>query len=330
MKIDVFNHIFPPALFARLGDYLPKAPVERYAKLTTMHDIEARLRMLDAFDDVQQILSLSQPPLDSFAPPSDTPELARLGNDGMAEWCKQAPDRVPGFIASLPMNNPDAALAEIDRACLELNACGVQIYSNVEGKPLDSSEFWPVFERMAQLGKPIWLHPARPPRHADYLTEDRSMFDIWWGLGWAYETSAAMARIVFNLTFEKLPDIQIITHHWGANIPQAEGKMPSWGRLGSRTGEDFAELLGAMKKPLNDYFKMFYADTAMFGGGPASQCGLDYFGAGHSLFATDCPYDTEGGAILIRDTIDVVSNLRCSDADKQAISEGNAKRMLGL
>ena len=330
MKIDLFNHIFPPALFARLGDYLPAAPVARYAKIATMHDIDARLRMLDEFDDVQQVLSLSQPPLDSFAPPSDTPALARLGNDGMAEWCRAAPDRFPGFIASLPMNNPDAALAELDRACVELGACGVQIYSNVEGKPLDAPEFWPVFERMAQLGKPIWLHPARPPSHADYPAEDRSMFDIWWGLGWAYETSAAMARIVFNLTFEKLPDIKIICHHWGAYIPHAEGRAPSWERLGSRTGEDYSELLGHMKKPLNDYFRMFYADTAMFGAGPASQCGLDYFGADHSVFATDCPYDPEGGAALIRDTIAVIDGLRCTDAERQAMYEGNARKMLGL
>ena len=91
MKIDVFNHVFPPALFAELGRYLPAAPMARYAKLTTMHDLDARLRLLDRFDDVQQVLSLSQPPLDSCAGPDDTPHLARLGNDGMAAWCKAHP-----------------------------------------------------------------------------------------------------------------------------------------------------------------------------------------------------------------------------------------------
>ena len=331
MKIDVFNHVFPPALFAELGRYLPAAPMARYAKLTTMHDLDARLRLLDRFDDVQQVLSLSQPPLDSCAGPDDTPRLARLGNDGMAAWCKAHPDRFPGFIASLPMNNPAAALKELDRAVTELGALGVQIYSNVNGKPLDLPEFYPIFERVAALGKTVWLHPARPPSHADYLTEDRSKFDIWWGLGWAYETSAAMARIVFSLMFDRLPGLRIICHHWGAYIPHAEGRItPSWEALGSRTGEDFSELKAQLKRPLIDYFRLFYGDTAMFGAKAASQCGLDFFGADHSLFATDCPYDTEGGAILIRDTIKVIDSLRCTAADRAAIYQGNAQRMLGV
>ena len=70
--------------------------------------------------------------------------------------------------------------------------------------------------------------------------------------------------------------------------------------------------------------------TAMFGAQGASQCGLDFFGAGHSLFATDCPYDEEGGARLIRDTIAVLEALRCTDTERAAMFEGNAKQMLGL
>jgi aminocarboxymuconate-semialdehyde decarboxylase len=78
------------------------------------------------------------------------------------------------------------------------------------------------------------------------------------------------------------------------------------------------------------YFKEFYGDTAMFGARAASQAGLEFFGAGHSVFATDCPYDREGGRIFIRDTIRVLDSLRCTDAERKQIYCGNAEALLGL
>ncbi len=192
MKLDIFNHIFPPPFFARLEELLPSGPIKRWKTIPTLYDIDARLRMLDEFGDYQQILSLSQPPLDAIAGPDQTPALARLANDGMAELCRAHGDRFPSFIASPPMNNAGAAVAEIERAIAELGACGVQIHSNVDGKALDAPEYYPVFERIAELGRPAFLHPARPMSHADYLAEDVSKFEIFWGIGWAYETSAAM------------------------------------------------------------------------------------------------------------------------------------------
>ena len=91
MKLDVFNHIFPTAFFERLEQHVPKGPIARWKTIETLYDVDARLRMLDQFGDYQQILSLSQPPLDEIAGPDQTPELARLANDGMAAICIAAP-----------------------------------------------------------------------------------------------------------------------------------------------------------------------------------------------------------------------------------------------
>ena len=331
MKIDVFNHVFPPALFDRLQDYLPARQIARMKGLATLYDVDARLRLLDEFGDYRQVLSLSQPPLDEIAGPDDTPALARLANDGMAAICRAHPDRFPGFVASLPMNHAEAAVGEIDRAVGALGAMGVQIHSNVGGHALDEAGFFPVFERMHQLGKPIWLHPARPIGHPDYLAEDHSRYDIWWGLGWAYETSAAMARMVFSGLFDRLPGLRVIAHHWGAYIPHAEGRLPHWERRESQSDERaYGPLADGLARPALDYFKSFYADTAMFGARAASQAGLDFFGPDRSLFASDCPFDHEGGRIFIRDTIAVVDSLRCADADREKIYRGNAERLLGL
>lgn len=330
MKIDVFNHVLPPEFFEKIDGLMPDAAVKRWKSMKTIHDMDARLRMLDEFDDYQQIISMSQPPTDSIAGPNDSPALTRVANDGMARICREHPDRMPWFIASLPMNNTEAALAEIDRTIDELGAVGFQLFTNVNNKALDQPEFRDIFAKISERGKTIWLHPTRPATHPDYLTEDRSFYEIFWGFGWAYETSAAMARIVCSGMFDELPDLKIIAHHWGAYTPHAEGRFtPSWESRNAEMG-DGKSFRDTLKKPLIDYFKDFYGDTAMFGAQAASQAGLDFFGADHSFFATDCPYDEEGGARLIRSTIGVIEELRCSDADRLMMFESNTRKLIGV
>ena len=166
MKLDIYNHIFPVKYFERMQEVIPnKGPIKRWLNIPVLYDVEARLRMMDGFGEYQQILSNSMPPIEFIGGPDQTPELARLANDGMAELCRRHPDRFPSFIASLPMNNMDATVKEIDRAINELNACGVQIFSHVNNRPLDEPEFYPLFEKMAGHDLPIWLHPARAANH---------------------------------------------------------------------------------------------------------------------------------------------------------------------
>src|SRR5690606_15172333 len=116
---------------------------------------------------------------------------------------------------------------------------------NVNGKALDAPEFRPLFELMAQYDKPIWVHPARGPKHTDYLAEDESQYEIWWTFGWPYETSAFMARLVFSKILDEFPSLKIITHHAGGMAPFFEGRVgPGWDQLGARTTSvDYKPLL---------------------------------------------------------------------------------------
>jgi predicted TIM-barrel fold metal-dependent hydrolase len=333
MKLDIYNHVFPMKFFERMQEVIPhKGPIKRWLNIPMLYDIDARQRIMDRFGAYQQILSLSAPPIEFIGGPDVTPELARLANDGMAALCKKHPDRFPSFIASLPMNNMPATLKEIDHAVRDLNAVGVQIFTHVNNRPLDEPEFFPLFARMVELDRPIWLHPARGPNFPDYLTEKKSKYEIWWTFGWPYETSVAMSRIVFSGMFDKLPNLKIITHHLGAMIPYFEGRVgPGWDQLGSRTyDEDYEALLASMKKRPLDYFKMFYADTATFGSASAMVCGLEFFGVDKCLFASDCPFDPEGGPMYIRETIKVLDNLKVSEADRQKLYLGNAQKLLRL
>lgn len=333
MKLDIYNHVFPVPFFERLQEVMTNhGPIKRWLNIPVLYDVDARLRMMETFGDYQQILSLSAPALEYVAGPDLTPELARLANDGMADLCKQHPDRFPSFIASLPMNNPDACIVEIDRAIKELNACGVQIFSNVNGKPLDAPEFFPIFERMAQHDLPLWLHPTRDASFPDYATEDKSLFEIWWTFGWSYETSAAMARLVFSRMFDKLPNIKIIAHHLGALVPYVEGRVGhGWDQLGTRTpGDEYTQLLESMDKRPIDYFKMFYVDTAVFGSFGATRCGFDFYGPERCLFASDCPFDPEGGPMYIRETIQCLDDLEIDKSTREDIYLNNARKLMKL
>ena len=116
-------------------------------------------------------------------------------------------------MASVSLLNVEFAVAEAERAVTQLGARGLQIHTNVLGRPLDDPYFDPIFQVMEKHDLPIWLHPARTASFADYATESNSRFEMWWCFGWPYETSIAMARLVFSGLFDRYPKLKIVTHH---------------------------------------------------------------------------------------------------------------------
>ncbi|HEX7082216.1 MAG TPA: amidohydrolase family protein [Gammaproteobacteria bacterium] len=332
-KLDIFNHIWPKSFHAKLEEACKIVDItKRSNDVPMMVDLDERFRVMDMFDEYSQVLSLASPPLEIVAPPDVAAELARIGNDGMAELVDRYPDRFPAFTASLPMNDIDAALAEARRAIDELGAAGIQIYTNVNGRPLDEPEFRPLFELMAEYDKPIWVHPARGAKMADYANEDVSKYEIWWTFGWPYETSVFLARLVFSKIMDALPNLKIITHHAGGMVPFFEGRVgPGWDQLGARTSSvDYRALLKELKRRPIDYFRDFYADTATFGSKPAIECALAFFGPDHMLFSSDAPFDPERGPMYIRETIKCLDSMDLSEEDRHKIYHRNAEAMLGL
>jgi uncharacterized protein len=166
----------------------------------------------------------------------------------------------------------------------------------------------------------------------DYKTEERSKYEIWWTFGWPYETSAALARLVFSGIMDRLPGLKVMAHHMGAMIPFFEGRVgPGWDQLGKRTtGEDLGAVLTGLKRRPFDYFKDFYADTAVFGSRPATVCGLEFFGPDRVLFASDSPFDPEKGPGYIRDTIKVLESIEMPQDVREKISFRNAEELFGL
>ena len=331
-KIDIYNHVMSKGYLDLMTHrYKDAGMVKRIGNIRMLWDMEARAEMLDQWPEVQQVLTLSNPPPEALGGPEDSPMLARVANDGMADICKNNPAKFPAFVAALPMNNVPAALAEMDRAIGDLGACGIEIKTNINGRPLDDPEFFPVFEHATNHHNvPIWMHPIRPATMTDYRTESKSRYEIWQVMGWPYETTAAMARMVFSGMLDKLPGMRIITHHCGGMMPFFGGRAETlWAQIGTRTSdEDYSDILKNLKRPFMDYFKMFYGDTVLGGSTSALRCGLDFFGPDHVVFASDCPFDPEGGPMFIREGIRSIEELEVSDEIKRKIYSENAHQLL--
>jgi predicted TIM-barrel fold metal-dependent hydrolase len=329
MKIDIFTHILPPKYKDAL---LKNAPpgldiIANISVTPTVYDLDRRFKIMDQFES-KQVLTIAAPSIEEVADTRTSPGLARIANDGLAELVNKYPDRFVAGVASLPINNIDAALKEIDRAIKDLKLKGIQILTPSNNKPLDLPEFLPIYEKMAQYDLPIWIHPRRGEKYPDYLTEKESKYRIYSVFGWPFETTVAMTRIVFSGILEKYPNLKFITHHCGGMIPFfRERLIGSYERIFQDIGDNVNS--GLSEHHIN-YFKKFYNDTAINGNTSALMCAYELWGADHLLFGTDMPFDTELGARNLRQVSQAIEKMTITQAEKQKIFYGNAIKLLGL
>ena len=333
-KIDMFTHILPvkyrEALYkkAQRGLYLEEQNnLEVHHNLTpALFDLENRFSMMDKFEGLRQVLTMITPPLELVTTPSDAAELAKMANDELAELVAKYPDRFVAGVACLPMNNIDAAYREAERAVSELNLKGIQLFTPCAGTPIDSPEFLPLYEIMARYDLPVWIHPLRGRDKQDYEDESYSKYRIFHILGWPYETTAAIMRLVFSGVLERYPNLKFVTHHCGGLLPFLVQRLVHQSKRAMKDKEPIEKDIG-LSRPVLEYFKMFYGDTAIHGHIPGLMCGYAFFGADHMVFGTDAPL---GGADRIEAEIISVDGMKIPDLDRQKIFEGNARRILHI
>ncbi|MEJ2723724.1 MAG: amidohydrolase family protein [Deltaproteobacteria bacterium] len=331
MKIDIAAHIMPLQYKDALYHFKSTKFNLRTVidTLPTMVDLDHRFRVMDKFEGMMQVLTLTAPAVEEFADAKKSPDFAKLANEAMADLVLKHPDRFAAAVACLPMNNIDAAVDEIDRAVNDLKFRGVQINTPINDKPLDAPEFMPIYEKMAQYNLPIWIHPMRTPDFPDYRTEKTSKFMIFHVFGWPYETAAAMTRLVFSGVFEKFPDLKFIVHHAGGMVPFLEERIVG--------AYDHAEMqrrakykVGLTKAPIEYFKKSFYYDTAIYGNTGALMCTRAFCGAEQMLFGTDFPYDSQFGERYLRQTIAAVDGMDLDQAERKMIFEDNARKLMRL
>ncbi|MHB1570912.1 MAG: amidohydrolase family protein [Solirubrobacteraceae bacterium] len=330
MKIDAYAHIVPPRFLRRVRRLIDERGVGEQLRLfvpwldedPVLCDLDARWRLLDQLEDYRQVLVLGALPIEELGERELVRELAKEVNDELAELVRSYPDRFVGFAASLPLTDPDDALEEIRRSDAELGASGALISSNIGGRPLDDPRFELLFAELARRDRVIWIHPTRSQLHADYASEGESRFGIWWSLGWPYETAAAMTRLVFSGHMERYPEMKVVTHHSGGMIPHFSGRLDA---VQTEDQRDAFETV--FKRPVLDYYRRFYADTAMFGAPHSVRSAFEFFGPERMLFGTDMPL---GGPSVIPDTIADIEALGLAPDDRERVFERNARRLLRL
>lgn len=337
MKIDAFCHVMPEEYFKRLFE-LPETEHSvnlrtRVAKIPALRDMDVRFRQMDEFGDYRQIINITAPPLEDIGSPDISRQMARIGNEALAGMVQQHPGRFAGFCAAVSLDDPEAAVAEYLYARRELGALGAQIYTHVHGAPMDRPELDVFYQAVAADGGLLQVHPSRSSLWADYPTEPRSRFELWWTFGWEMDLSLFMARMVFSGVLERFPALRLLIHHGGSMVPHFSGRVgPGLDQMGARTPASQRDDVAVypLSRPHLDYFKMMYGDTAMFGAAHALRCCIEFFGASHILFASDSPYDPEKGPGYIRATIANLMELDLPDEDRQAIFSGNVSKLLGL
>ena len=331
MKIDIVTHVMTKKYKQALYKYADKFATERAVqdRRPVLTDNEARLAKFEGYDDMVQVISTTMPPIEEIVGPREAAELCRIANDEMAEMVAGNPKKYIAAIANLPLNNIDAALKETERTIKKLGFKGIQIYTRVNEKPPITDEMMSLYKLMCDFDLPIWIHPMRSSSQPDWAAETASYNQLFSVFGWPYDTTAAMTRIIFAGVFEKFPTIKFITHHLGGMVPFFSDRLIVHYNNGlQRLGADHYP--GLTKHPV-EYFRMFYADTALNGNSNYSlECGLGFFGEDKVLFGTDMPYDVENGSYSIRETIKAIDNMKISGSVREKIYEGNARRLLHI
>jgi aminocarboxymuconate-semialdehyde decarboxylase len=289
---------------------------------------------MDKYEGLAQVLVPTGPPLDLVASGQTAVDLARICNDGMADVVARHPDRFIGAVALLPLGSMDATLKEAERAIRDLHFVGILLTTPRFGqsiritKPLDTPDMIPLYEMMASLDLPIWIHPRKEYLTPDYTVEESSRYCLNQCFGWPYETTLCMARLVYGGILPRLPGLKFITHHAGAMVPFMADRIVGscdWYEmsLNVKFTKNFAQ------RPI-EYFRLFYGDTAIYGNTPGLMCAYSFFGADRLLFGTDFPYDAECGDAYTRKTIDAIEGMAIPRQEKEKIFAGNIRRILKL
>jgi len=323
-KFDLHTHYYPPIYFDKIrelpsefsfdqspsGQTIIKYRGARFFGVTpAMTDVAQRIADMDRVGIDVEVVSLSTPNV-FFTDAEHQPEIARIVNDAYAELIAAHPRRFKGF-ASIPMDNPDAALSELDRAINGLKLNGVILLSNIGGKPLTSPEYRPFFAEANRLKLCILLHPMLPAN-----TEPFREYVLGPIVGFMFDTTLAIARMCFDGMLREFPDIRWIAAHLGGAVPYLMERMDNGWR-------DFPECRAKIDELPSVYLKRLYYDTVNFNPHMLKMV-RDMIGADQMVMGSDYPHLLGS----IDRAVSSIEGLSISAEEKQRIFEGTALRIL--
>jgi len=328
MKIDSFAHVLPTRYRGRVFEVLEARGDQSatdYAWMLgndpTLQSLEARFQLMDEVgSDYRQVLVMAHTSVEG-EDAEVAAELAAIGNEDLSQLVTDHPDRFVGWVAQVALQDGDRALASVEKAITEQGALGVQVFTRTQERPLDHPDFEPFFALMADLDRPIWIHPNRTIASEDFMGESESRFGLYSRTGWPTDTTNTLARLVYAGYLERWPDLKVIGHHSAGTLPMVAGRLKNL-----PYGHEATKVAARLKHSPMEYFKRYYADTANFGNPAALRAAMEFFGPDHVLFGTDFGFSTA----FAPNTVDDVEIVVTDQSVKRAVYEGNARRVLRL
>ncbi|NHN61658.1 MULTISPECIES: amidohydrolase family protein [Halorussus] len=285
-------------------------------------DLDRRLDDMDEFGVDKQVLTLALPPLWRGMDDETALELTQLANDEVRSIADEHPDRfVP--VGTIPRVS-DEFMAEFDRCVEDLDMAGVQMFSNIEGEPIDRPRFRPLFERAERHDAPLWMHPQLHEWY-DWASEymEHRLF------GWPFDTTLALSRLVFGGVVDEY-DFDLVAHHGGGMVPFYGGRIDSFYQTRLDYPENYADTdLPDLDQPVSDYFREFHVDTAVSGSVLAQECATGFFGDEKVVFGTDYPFGPGRGRAWIEQGLDAVEEMDASEETRERILGGNLEDLFG-
>ncbi len=323
--IDFHNHFYPPEYLEALrigpsavrvtrdtaGNPVLHYPGDFNVAVPGHRDIAFREQEVTRAGVDIQVITLTTPGV-HVEEPARAIQLARLVNDAFVEVARTRSAHFTA-LATLPLGDPAASVAELRRAVTELGLRGAMLFSNVNGVALADARYEPLYAAADALGAVLYIHPTHP-------VGVEAMTDFWLMplVGFPLDTTLAAAKLVFSGVPERYPRIRWVLGHLGGAIPYIAERL-------DRGYRAFPECRAHIARPPSTYLREFFYDTVNFD--PAAlRLAIEFAGAGHILAGSDYPHQI-GSIAAMRESL---GGLPIPAADREAILGGNAKRLLGI
>jgi len=322
MIIDIHAHVLDRAYLAELASvgglvaemnaqtgqtFLKKRGITVAWSREEMFSIDNRLREMDRLGIDMRVLSLSAPNVYDWRGRRQI-EVTRAINDVVASMCRAHPDRFSG-LGSLPLDDPEESLREIDRVTGELGFKGVVIGSSIGAYPVNHPRFEPIWARINELKMPVFEHPMLPAN-----IEGMEEFELPIRVGFIFETTLAATRLIYSGIFERYADFPYIMAHTGGALLAVLERLDNGYRIFPACREHITKLP-------SEFAKKLYYDTTSFSG-PLLRMAREIVGADRLLWGSDDPF-------IAADT-EYVRKLNFPQPEENLILGGNAARLLGL
>lgn len=280
-------------------------------------DPEIRLGLMDKYQVDVQALTQTTPVLLGFGP-EDAAEICRVSNNDNYALCKAYPKRFVN-VCIFSLLDMKKALTELDRSINELDCRGVTISTNQNGKGLDSPEFFPFYEKVVKHDLPVLLHPTHFESYP--LVDMEKGWRMMHLFGWPFDSTQAVWRLIFGGVIDRFPSMKIVMHHLGAMLPF----------FSRRIEQNFNKFLkDKIPRPISEYWKNIYGDTATDGTLASYPCGYAFFGPERMMYGSDYPFGAEAGEDFIRSNLEGVKSLNIPAGEQEKILGENARKLLKI